>query len=300
MSDKTMINPSHAKSRNRAKIEQEEKELEELLKQAANAQEQAEEEEQEEEVVEKPVEEKPKKAEKKKEEPKEEEESSEEKTFKKRYGDLRRHAQKTEEALRKEIEALKNKDPSVVPPKSDEDLEEWAKKYPDVASIVNTIAAKQAKKMFEDAEERLNRIDELQAEADRKTAEAQIIETHSDFLKIRDSDDFHDWADDQPKWVQDALYENENDARSVIRVIDLYKVDKGLTAQDKKNSQKDAAASVAKGTKSEPSTNSGKTFRESVVDKMSDEEWEKNEEAIMEAMRNGNFVYDITGGARVQ
>ena len=38
------------------------------------------------------------------------------------------------------------------------------------------------------------------------------------------SDEFHDWVDEQPKWVQDALYENSDDPASVIRVIDLYKI----------------------------------------------------------------------------
>ena len=45
---------------------------------------------------------------------------------------------------------------------------------------------------------------------------------------IRDSDEFHEWAEEQPKWVQDALYENDNDARSAARAIDLYKADMGI------------------------------------------------------------------------
>ena len=36
---------------------------------------------------------------------------------------------------------------------------------------------------------------------------------HPDFDEIRDGDEFHEWAEDQPKWVQDALYEND-DAKS--------------------------------------------------------------------------------------
>jgi hypothetical protein len=44
-------------------------------------------------------------------------------------------------------------------------------------------------------------------------------------------DTFHKWAEDQPKWVQDALYENTEDAKSVARVIDLYKVDQGITTK---------------------------------------------------------------------
>jgi hypothetical protein len=39
---------------------------------------------------------------------------------------------------------------------------------------------------------------------------------HPDFGTIRDSDEFHEWAEEQPKWVQDALYENDSDARSAL------------------------------------------------------------------------------------
>ena len=31
---------------------------------------------------------------------------------------------------------------------------------------------------------------------------------------------------------------------------------------------------------------------------MSDKEYEKNEDAIMEAMRSGSFEYDVSGAAR--
>ncbi len=55
----------------------------------------------------------------------------------------------------------------------------------------------------------------------KEKAEAELMKIHPDFAEIRDSDDFHDWADEQPKWVQDALYENSEDARSAARAIDL-------------------------------------------------------------------------------
>ena len=68
---------------------------------------------------------------------------------------------------------------------------------------------------------------------------------HPDFIEIRQDDAFHTWAEAQPKWVQNALYENIDDAQSVARVIDLYKVDKGITNKKKaKPSEKAAASSV--------------------------------------------------------
>ena len=64
--------------------------------------------------------------------------SAEERSFKKRYGDLRRHMQDKEKEWNQKLDALekrKAKD-SIIPPKSDEDIEAWAKEYPDVAGIV--------------------------------------------------------------------------------------------------------------------------------------------------------------------
>jgi len=225
----------------------------------------------------------------------------EEKSFKKRYGDLRRHMQQKEKDWEEKFNSFEDrlKKESIVPPKSDEDIEKWAKEYPDVAGIVETIAAKKAQEMFKKAEDRLSHLDEIQHEAERKTAEAKIRESHPSFDTLRQSDEFHQWAEQQPRWVKDALYENMDDPDSVIRVIDLYKIDNGETVQAKKAKTKDAAKSVSKGsrTKVDP-TEGGATLKESDVQKMSSKEFEEREEEISKAMRTGKFVYDLTGSAR--
>ena len=76
--------------------------------------------------------------------------SAEEKSFKKRYGDLRRHMQDKEKEWNEKLEALeaRSKREGIVPPKSDEDIEKWASEYPDVAGIVETIVVRlQLKKL---------------------------------------------------------------------------------------------------------------------------------------------------------
>ena len=188
---------------------------------------------------------------------------------------------------------------SIVPPKSDEDIENWAKEYPDVAGIVETIAAKKAQEMFKKAEDRLSQLDEIQYEAERKTAESKIRESHPDFDKLRESDEFHSWAEAQPKWVRDALYENMDDPDSVVRVIDLYKIDSGETPQAKKAKTKAAAKTIGKGSRTKvDSTEAGSMIRESEVAKMSAREFESREAEITKAMRTGKFVYDLSGSAR--
>ena len=231
-------------------------------------------------------------------------EGAEEKTFKKRYSDLRRHQQQQADDFKKQIAELRGQLDAATKkemklPKSDEDIEQWAKEYPDVAAIVETIAMKKASEQATALEERIKAIDEMQSSATKEKAEAELMRLHPDFDDIRDSDEFHEWVESQPKWVQDALYENDNDARSAARAIDLYKADMGI-GKKKPKSDKDAAKSVStKDSRSRPQENEASSYlKESEVQKMSPQEYEARSDEIMEAIRSGKFLYDISGSAR--
>ena len=277
---------------NRRRAEKEEKELEELLKTGQ----------------EEPVEEVETTAET--EATKEEEKieakvdddkdlTREEKTYKKRYDDLRRHQNKLVEQV-KTLEA-KIADPSnFTAPTTEAELEAWKDKYPDVANIVATLAKKEAQAMYNAADERLTRLDEIAADANRAKAEAEIRAIHSDFDELKESDVFHDWVDVQPKWVKDALYINEDDPASVARVIDLYKADNNIVNKTKKASAKKAATAIVtkKGRTAVDADDVSGKITESDVNKMSAKEYEDRSDEIMEAMRTGRFVYDMTGAAR--
>ena len=228
-------------------------------------------------------------------------ETGEERTYRKRYDDIRKLQTNTAAELKAIKAQLENaKEQGLVrPPKSDEDIQAWADKYPDVAAIVETIAEKKAQEKFSFAEKRLREIDEMSAEANRSKSMDAIRESHSDFDDLKESDEFHDWAGEQPKWVQDALYENQDDPRSVVRVIDLYKVDKGLDTKSRKKSSKAAASAVVTKRTTKPTqAETDVSFTESMISKMSIHEFEKNQDAIMEAQRSGKFIYDLSGGAR--
>ena len=232
-------------------------------------------------------------------------ETAEERSFKKRYGDLRRHTQEKERGYEDRIKKLEEQlsesaAQGIKLPTSDEDLDKWAAEYPDVAAIVETIAIKKAREQSKELEDRVKAIDEMRYEATREKAEAELMRLHPDFGTIRDSDDFHEWAEEQPKWVQDALYENTEDARSASRAIDLYKSDRGIAKTKSKNTDKDAARSVGtKSTRTRPETDETSNYlKESQVNKMSPQEYEKYADDIMESIRTGKFIYDISGNAR--
>lgn len=219
--------------------------------------------------------------------------SVEEERFKKRYGDLRRHSQKEIEALKSQIEELKKTNTGT--PEDQEDLEEWVKKNPKVAKIVEAIAEQKASEKFSTADKKFKEIEDLNYEATLERETQKIRKAHPDFDTLKESDEFHDWVDEQALWVRKAAYENIDDAASVISVIDLYKVHNGLTARDVKNTAKEAATAVKGGKKTSPVAKAEeRAFSESDVKAMSTKEFEENFDKIVEQQRKGTFVYNLS------
>ena len=232
-------------------------------------------------------------------------ESAEERSFKKRYGDLRRYSQEQQATLQKQVDSLlaqlqQSTAQQIKMPKTEDELTAWAEAYPDVAKIVETIAMKKAKEQSSALEDRFKALDEREKLTAREKAEAQLMKLHPDFDTIRDSDEFHDWVDEQPKWVQASLYENDTDSVAAARAIDLYKSDKGIRSSKKDTNYSDAAKSI--GTRSAKSAPTGDdqsgAFSESQVAKMTIHQYEANLDAINKQRQTGKFVYDISGNAR--
>ena len=245
---------------------------------------------------------------------------SEEGNWKKRYSDLRRHLSKKEDEFKtklgskdSEIEELKKV--PVKYPTTDEELQEWITKYPDVANIIKTIALKENQELAKE-------ISNLRAEKakedlqfERKRAYNQLLELQPDFDEIRKLAKFAEyddsgalvggWLNDQPKAIQDSLFRpsfDEKGVKAAARVIDLFKNETGVKKPVKQEDDKLRAASNVKGSVSEqPKTNDGSPrFTESQVARMSGKEYERLEEQIEDAMRKGPpyFVMDISGAAR--
>ena len=232
----------------------------------------------------------------------EEPEHPEEKTFKKRYGDLRRHLQKKDDEHRKELLAVREQISSLTKtqvrlPKTDEEIDNWAKKYPDVAKVVETIATKKARESTKDIEKRLSYIAEKEQKVNRQVAENTLGKIHPDYDELRSSSSFHEWAEQQPKMIQQALYENDDDPEAAAKAITLYKLE---TANDRGQSNpREAARSVnTRRRTSEPTGNNKTKWSESKVRKLSGQQWEKNADEIQEAISSGNFDYDESGAAR--
>ena len=178
-------------------------------------------------------------------------------------------------------------------PTSQKEVADWVKKYPDVANIIDTIAQKRSLEALAMGEKRMEGLKKLEGEISRGKAENLLRKAHPDFDKIRANPAFHKWAKVQPKYIQDALYKNSNDPHAAARAIDLFKADLGA-----RGSNKSAAASVGRSPTAAPSGGTRARFKESQVDAMTSVEFEKNEDAILESIKRGEFEYDMSGAAR--
>jgi len=296
-------------NRNAARVSRDEEELQALLKEAGVSDEEATEEEVIEEVSDSAqLSDAPVSSEsdtEQEEEPKGEAQeeaslSGEEKSFKKRYSDIRKYMQDKDAEYKGELDKLKSQldaatKNELVLPKSQEEIDEWSKKYPDVAGIVEAIADKKASERSSDLDVRLKEIEELRTQAKRDKAEVELLTLHPDFADIRADDAFHKWAEQQPKVYQDALYENAEDVKSVARVIDMYKSDNNIkTKKVTSTADKDAASSVKSKRTAVDTNDSSNYLSESLVAKMTIKEYEKRQDEIMEAQRNGKFIYDMS------
>ena len=118
------------------------------------------------------------------------------------------------------------------------------------------------------------------------------MENHPDFDDIRNSDDFHSWAKEQPEVIQDWIYKNANDADLASRAIDLFKKDIGLDTPKRKRSSSKKTSSAAdmvstKTTSVEPTQE--KIWSEKEIAAMSIAEFDKYESEISDAMQQGRI-----------
>ena len=183
-------------------------------------------------------------------------------------------------------------------PKTDEEIDDWANKYPDVAKVVETIATKKARENSKQIEEKLAYLSEKEQRVNRKEAETELGKRHPDYDDLRSNPSFHEWAERQPKMIQQALYDNEDDFEAASKAIDLFKLERERDSVDR-SSPKEAAKSVSTRRRtSEPNDQPKTKWSESRVRKLSDKQWDRFQEEIEDAMRSGNFDYDESGAAR--
>jgi len=215
--------------------------------------------------------------------------------WEKRYKDLQRAFTKSQQDLKKVKETVEKASDKTAKRVSEEDVKAWINKYPNIASIVEQIAEQKARSVNPE----LSKLVEMRENLLLEKMEAKVASVHPDFEEVRASEKFTKWLEKKPQWVKDTLYDNLEDADSVIEVISMFKASNPTT---KEPSNRDAARRVSKSTASSSTSPTVRSndylFSESQIERMSIKEYEKREDEIMKARATGRIRMDISGGAR--
>lgn len=218
--------------------------------------------------------------------------------YKKRYDDLKSHYDNKLSAWRKEKEDIlvqlqSDKKSNVVMPKTPEEIEKFKQENPDVYDVIETIASMKTDSRVQDVEEHINILREKESELERQNAQKELLNHHSDFLELKDNEDFVEWLKDQPDNIAEGVTKNATDVKWAVRTIDLYKLDKGIGKQKSKSKKpSDAAKAVKTNSASQDITdkNQGKKiWTHEEISRLKPYEFAKLEEELDLANREGRI-----------
>ena len=217
--------------------------------------------------------------------------------YKKRYDDLKTYYDKKLSEWKQEKETLEaqskvaEKQVQYAPPKTEEDLEQFKDKYPDVYQVVETISHKMAASQVEDLQAEIGRLSEREQKLKVQSAFKQLLHTHPDFNEIKSSSEFLTWLEQQPTSISEGITKNNTDPVWASRTVDLYKADVGIDGRRKSIKSKDAARTITKATSRDVNVGqNNKTWKMSEIQKLKPWEFEKYESEIDQAMRSGRVI----------
>ncbi len=226
-------------------------------------------------------------------------ESNEDHDYKKRYDDLKRHYDSKVDEFKGEIETLRKTmtdraaemPRGVTPPRTQEELDEFKERYPDVFEVVQTVSSMQTESQVAKLRQELGTIQEREKELEKQKAYEQLLRAHPDFAELKADEKFLTWLEEQPSSIADGIYKNSTDSKWAARVIDLYKADTGLTKK-KKTKDASAADAVTKTPTRDVNTDAigdKKIWKASQIAKMKPWEFEKMEAELDQARNEGRI-----------
>lgn len=223
--------------------------------------------------------------------------------YKKRYDDLKRHYDTKLEEWKQEREDLANAQQAGREsglqtselPRTPEELEQFKAKYPDVYAIVETVSSLQAENKLQSLKHEVETLKGREQDLKVQSAYKELLNAHPDFQDIKTDEQFLLWLDDQPESISDGIYKNNTDSKWAIRVVDLYKADKGIGKKTtKKSKDVDPAAAVTRSTAKDvagEAQTDKKIWKASEIGKLKPWQFEKLESEIDAAKAEGRIDY---------
>jgi len=193
--------------------------------------------------------------------------------------------------LKEEIAALKAGESTKLP-KTEAEIEEFAKKHPDLYAIMVSVVKRDVIKTDHELKQSLKEIQKEVKNIDAQKAFLEVLKSHPDANEIKVDPKFKEWVKSQTKGIK-ALLDSDS-IKDAILVLTLYKQDMGITKNGKAQNSKESVKSPSGSSSGTPGGAEKPTFRESEVARMSDKQFAKLEKEIDLARAEGRFVYDVS------
>lgn len=216
--------------------------------------------------------------------------------YKKRWSDLKkRYDEKITDykVALAEAESSEGKEPNVQIPKTEAELEVFKETEPKLYELFTGIAKLQVKEDTEQVKQQLNELNDRELKLAKSKALEEIRSNHNDFDTITNSEDFHNWAENQPKEIQEWIYNNPTNSSLAIRAIEMYKSDVAKVEKDESadltQSQEvvDASSMVSTRPTQEPNATSKKIWSEKEIKGLSMDQYDAHESEIDQAILEG-------------
>ena len=216
--------------------------------------------------------------------------------YKKRYDDLKKHydsrlsefKQREQELI---AEATANR-PEYQAPKTAEELEQFKAEYPDVYEVVETVAHLQSEDKVAALQQRLDALQERETEILKREAEKDLLTKHPDFEELRNSDEFHQWAEAQPEEIKDWIYNNPSNASLASKAIDLFKLENGITSvkPSQNKSERSSAADMVSTKTTTVDEKQPKIWTQQEIAALPMAEYDRLEKEIDKAVEEGRVI----------
>ena len=216
--------------------------------------------------------------------------------YKKRYDDLKKHydsrlsefKQREQELI---AEATANR-PEYQAPKTAEELEQFKAEYPDVYEVVETVAHLQSEDKIAILQERLDAMQGRETEILKREAEKDLLNKHPDFAELRNSEEFHQWAEVQPEEIKDWIYNNPNNASLASKAIDLFKMENGIvpTHPSQNKSERSSAADMVSTKTTTVDEKQPKIWTQQEIAALPMAEYDRLEKEIDKALEEGRII----------
>ena len=226
--------------------------------------------------------------------------------WEKRYGDLRRHAQKKEQEAAKRMKDLEMQIAQLQSavnrpmPKTKEELEAWKAQYPEVAAIMETLIDERASVKTKQLEQQLGGLSNELESTKKDRAYAQLKALVPDIEEIVSTPEWNAWFAEFPESIQEQVNQSD-DPTEVAKMVKKFKASQAAKVPadmaKPKPSTSVLEASV-RNTGSQPSSrNPAFKFTTTQIKNMHPKEFERLEGEIEQARKDGMILDD--GGRKV-